>query len=186
MWLGLLGGALLLGILVVAVLAPGDGGGYEPGPQVSVDTTSTAPATEEPGTQSFSLGAGDLASLAWRLGLVIAIIAVSIVGLRWWARRTTGPRSGTGFLRVLDTLAVGNGRTIHLVALGERVIVVGATQQSLAYLNELTEDETSRVMTEAAKPVDEALGNFAADLAAAFRGVHRDTPRREASMERPS
>ncbi|MDZ7729043.1 MAG: flagellar biosynthetic protein FliO [Dehalococcoidia bacterium] len=64
--------------------------------------------------------------------------------MRWWAGKSTGPRSSTGFLRVVDTLSVGNGRTIHLVALGERIIVVGATQQSLSYLNELSRRNRGR------------------------------------------
>lgn len=191
-WLGVLGGVLLLGILFVSVLAPGAEGGYNPDQLVSVDVAGD-PATDSDvdagaGTQPFSLGSADLVSLAWRLALVIVVIAVSIAGLRWWARRTSGPRSGTGFLRVVDTLAVGNGRTIHLVALGDRVIVVGATQQNIAYLNELTAEETLRVMAAAERPADEALSEMAAGLVAAFRGASRtpSTRRHDAALERPS
>lgn len=186
-WLGILGGVLLLGILFVSLFAPSQGGGFEPGPEVTVGAHANADTPDEAGTRPFSLGSGDLVSLAWRLALVIVIIAVSIAGLRWWARRTSGPRSSTGFLRVVDTLAVGNGRTIHLVALGDRVIVVGATQQNIAYLNELTTDETSQVLMEANRPPDEALSEIAAGLVAAFRGARTASVRRhDVSVERPS
>lgn len=184
-WLGALGGALLLGILLVSLFAPGDEAGFEPGPAVSVGATALADEQADTGTRPFSLGSGDMVSLAWRLALVIVIMAASIAALRWWARRASGPRSGTGFLRVVDTLAVGNGRTIHLVAIGSRVIVVGATQQNIAYLNELTPDETASVMAEAERPADQAVADIAANLVAAFRGgASASTRRRDVSLER--
>lgn len=186
LWLAGVAGALLLGIILVSAFAPGGETGYEPGPDLrpagsgepgsagadgeesagvgQASTQDQEGAPEEPGTQAFSLGPGDLISLAWRLGLVIAIIALAVVALRWWAGKSTGPRSSTGFLRVVDTLSVGDGRTIHLVALGDRVIVVGATQQSLSYLNELTPEETEDVTAEPDGPADQPFGGFAAQL----------------------
>src|SRR5690606_15288527 len=128
--------------------------GYDPGVSLRPEDTtrqvgqadSTAGESATPRTQAFRLGAGDIFSLAWRLALVAVIVAASLFALRWYARKTSGPKSQTGFLRVVDTLPVGSGRTIHLVALGERVIVVGATPQSLGLLNELTPEESTRVM----------------------------------------
>ncbi len=181
LWLVAIAGALLVGILFVAFLAPDTERGYAPGPDLRPDTaeaaapgaTTTEPAAEEPSTQAFRLSGSELISLAWRLGLVIVIIGVSIVGLRWWARRTSGPRSVTGFLRVVDTLQVGSGRTIHLVALGDRVIVVGATAQSMAFLNELDAEESERVLQDADAPVDQAFGAFATELMQSLR-ANRD------------
>lgn len=173
LWLAGIGGALVLGILFITVFAGTPSTGYDPG--VSLRTEDTAqtgigqpdsaeqePAT--PQTQAFSLGAGDILSLAWRLALVAIIVAASLFALRWYARKTSGPRSQTGFLRVVDTLPVGSGRTIHLVALGERVIVVGATPQSLGLLSELTPEESDLVMQESVHASDQPFGAFAGEL----------------------
>lgn len=202
-WLVGIAGALLLGIILVSALAPTGETGYEPGPDLrpadggadtreddqrfpagaNQDQEGSAGETE---TQAFSMSPGDLLSLAWRLGLVIVIIALSIVALRWWAQKSAGPRSSTGFLRVVDTLTVGNGRTIHLIALGERIIVVGATQQSLAYLNELSPDETDQVTTDADSGREQPFGGFAAQLMDNLRsGRTARFPADEISTEEP-
>lgn len=182
-WLAAIGGVLLISLLFISLMAPSPHPGesslvLDPAPATAAaqssltgNPTSTPVAGESAG---FSLGGGQAFSLAWRLLLVAIIIAVSIVGLRWWGRRAQGPRSTTGFLRVIDTLAISNGRTIHLVALGDRVIAVGATAQQLTYLNELSDDEASRVLAAAPKPSDQPLASFAAELFAQMRGSRRD------------
>lgn len=184
LWIAALGGVLLCSLVFISVAAPsgapasqsprittGDNGALVLDTATTDGSKSSAPETESKG---FSLGGGELFSLAWRLGLVIIIIGASIAGLRWWGKRTSGPRSSTGFLRVLDTLAISNGRTIHLVALGDRVIAVGATAQQLTLLNELTEDEASRVNEQTARPEEQPLSVFAAQL---FEQMKRTTGR---------
>ncbi|MGE5594397.1 MAG: FliO/MopB family protein [Hyphomicrobiales bacterium] len=188
-WLAVIGGVLLVSLLFVSLMAPSAHPG-EDEPVIRPETvtaegtsaansslagTSGTGTTDTAEPQGFSLSGGDAFSLAWRLGLVAIIIAVSIAGLRWWGKRTSGPRSTTGFLRVLDTLAISNGRTIHLVALGERVIAVGATAQQLTFLNELTEDEAARVLAAIPEPSDQPIASFAAELFQQMRGT--GTPR---------
>jgi flagellar protein FliO/FliZ len=182
LWAAVLGGALLCSLVFVSIMAPST-----PPPSTSPvirtndagellltqEESGTSPQ-DEAGTSGFSLGGGELVSLAWRLALVVLIIAVSIAGLRWWGRKQQGPRSTTGFLRVVDTLAISNGRTIHLVALGDRVIAVGATAQQLTLLNELTDHEAQRVLDDAARPDEAPLGQFAAHL---FEQMKRTTGR---------
>lgn len=197
MWLAGVGGALVLGILFVTLFAGSPSTGYNPGvslqPESGMEESSQPAADEElasdtPQTQAFSLGAGDILSLAWRLALVAIIVAASLFALRWWARKTSGPKSQTGFLRVVDTLPVGNGRTIHLVALGERVIVVGATQQSLGLLNELTPEESNRVMDDLVHSAEQPFGAFAGELMKSLRNTNsmratRHQPTRDVAVE---
>lgn len=188
-WLAAIGGILLLSLLFISLMAPSP----HPGENSLLLDPAQGSATADAGAQTsltgnpastpvsgesagFSLGGGQAFSLAWRLVLVAIIIAVSIVGLRWWGRRTQGPRSTTGFLRVIDTLAISNGRTIHLVALGDRVIAVGATAQQLTYLNELSDDEASRVIAAVPKPTDQPFASFAAELFSQMRGAPREEP----------
>jgi flagellar biogenesis protein FliO len=182
LWAAALGGALLISLVFISTLAPttpAESGSpvirpNESGELLLTDEGLAGPAERDAETGGFSLGGGQLFSLAWRLALVVVIIAVSIAGLRWWGRKAQGPKSTTGFLRVVDTLAISNGRTIHLVALGDRVIAVGATAQQLTLLNELSEDEANRVFAEAARPDETPISQFAATL---FEQMKRTTGR---------
>jgi flagellar biogenesis protein FliO len=187
LWAAALGGALLCSLVFISFAAPStpstvenpritttDSGALVLGAPTTTAHNQVSTTTADSGSKGFSLGGGQLFSLAWRLALVIVIIAASIAGLRWWGKRTSGPRSTTGFLRVLDTLAISNGRTIHLVALGDRVIAVGATAQQLTLLNELTEDEAAKVNEQTAKPEEQPLSQFAAQL---FEQMKRTTGR---------
>ena len=165
----LVGGALVLALFVLSLLAsPGPPSGL---PVLRPDaTTQPVQPGSEDGSGAFSLGVGGLLSLAWRLGLVIIIIAVSVIGLRWWGRKTAGPKSQGGFLRVVDTLPIGNGRTIHLVSIGDRVIAIGATPQSVAFLTNLDPDEAATVLGDRNGPLPQSLSSFATEL---FQSVRR-------------
>lgn len=187
-WIAVLGGVFLLALLFISIAKPSNPSGagvvvhppaagadslFASTATVAAGATPTANATATPASgvsSGFSLGGGQAFSLAWRLGLVIVIIAASIIGLRWWGKKTSGPRSATGFLRVLDTLAVGNGRTIHLVALGDRVIAIGATAQQLSFLSELTGDESSKLLESLANQPDQPIAAFASELFQSMRG----------------
>lgn len=179
-WLAVIAGAMLVALLFISTFAPSGPSAAESPVLRPAETTSLTGNTATVDGQSaragsssgFSLGGGELISLAWRLALVIVIIAASIVGLRWWGKKAAGPRSTTGFLRVIDTLAISNGRTIHLVALGDRVIAVGATPQQLTLLNELTAEEALHVVAQSASTSDQPLSQFAAEL---FQSIRRNS-----------
>lgn len=143
-------------------------------PETLADPADETPASLTTGTGRFSMGPGDLFSLAWRLGLVAIIVALAVIGLRWWGRKTSGPSSTTGFLRVVDTLAISNDRTLHLVALGNRVITIGATQQQISFLNELTSDESEDVLARADETAPSSFAGFADEL---MRSLRREQPR---------
>ena len=194
LWAAALGGALLCSLVFISFAAPSTPSTVENPRITTTDSgalvlggpTTTASQqsnnASDTGSKGFSLGGGQLFSLAWRLALVVIIIGASIAGLRWWGKRTSGPRSTTGFLRVLDTLAISNGRTIHLVALGDRVIAVGATAQQLTLLNELTEDEAAKVNEQTAKPDEQPLSQFAAQLFEQMKRTTGRAPQRRVEM----
>lgn len=176
LWIAAIGGVFLLALAFISLFAPSSGPAAAPvirpestASQSAVDATSQSSASAQPASDGFSLGGGQLVSLAWRLGLVVIIIAGSIVGLRWWGKRTAGPRSTTGFIRVVDTLAIGSGRTIHLLAMGDRVIAIGATAQQLTFLNELNEEEAEGILRRTAQAADQPLANFASELFQSLR-----------------
>jgi len=178
-WIGALCVALVAAVVFISAMAPKppaqDGPSLRPadGTSVSASQPTGTKADASDGGSGFSLGGGQAASLILRLGLVAIIIAGSIAGLRWWGKRTAGPRSTSGFLRVVDTLAISNGRSIHLVALGDRVIAIGATAQQLSLLNELTDDEAAQVRTMTAQDPTQPLATFATELFQSMRGLQR-------------
>jgi len=177
-WIGALCVALVAAVVFISAMAPKppaeDGPSLRPAESAAVPASETANANAEASDRGgFSLGGSQAASLILRLGLVAIIIAGSIAGLRWWGKRTAGPRSTSGFLRVVDTLAISNGRSIHLVALGDRVIAVGATAQQLSLLNELTDDEAAQVRTMTAPDPAQPLATFATELFQSMRGRQR-------------
>mgnify|MGYP000039710218 CR=1 FL=1 len=184
-WAGTLAATLVVSFLFISLFSPA-GPKQTSIPEVRVSDSSLAQPLSTPATLAldaeaenaggFSLGGGQIISLAWRLGLVALIIGVSIVGLRWWGKKAAGPRSVTGFLRVIDTLSISNGRTMHLVALGDRVIAIGATAQQLTMLNELTEDEARQVLADAPTSGDQPVIAFASELFQSMRRGHRQAP----------
>lgn len=182
MWLAAIAGAMLCALLFITTFAPtGPSVAESPvlRPSVSEIPAPADPAAAESESSSgggFTLDAGDLLSLAWRLALVIVIIAVSVAGLRWWGKKAAAPRSTTGFLRIVDTLAISNGRTIHLVALGDRVIAIGATPQQLSFLNELSEEEAAEVMAGLSQAAGQPISQFAAELFQSMRRGSRTNP----------
>jgi flagellar biogenesis protein FliO len=176
LWLAAIAGVLVCAILFISLAAPGSPGADPNELTITPGSDAGAGAEEaESDPPGFSLSAGGAVSLMWRLGLVVLVIAGAVVGLRWWGRKAMAPRSTSGFLRIVDTLAISNGRTIHLVALGDRVIVVGATSQQLAYLNELTTDEADDVLSRMAHDEQAtSLGGFAAEL---FQSLRKENQR---------
>lgn len=144
-------------------------------------TNGQVPVTE---TAPFSLGGGEVFSLIWRLGLVLLVLGVCIVGLRWWSKRAAGPRSMTGYLRIVDTLPIQGGRSVHLVAVGERVIVVGATAQQLSYLAELKDEEASDLLAEREVTEQQSVSAFAVQLFQSLRRDDRMAPGQESHAAR--
>ncbi len=148
--------------------ASNEGSGF-----TGVTGNASLEAEPEAGGGGFSLGAGGAFSLIWRLGLVIIVIVSSIFGLRWWNQRVAGPRSATGYLRIVDTLAFQGGRSVHLVAVGERVLVVGATTNQLSFLTELEDDEAATILQHQDSSEETSVSAFAAQL---FQSLKRDVP----------
>ncbi len=165
-FMGGFGVLILAGLLFITAMGGGNGqeaAGVNIRPGADVPTT-TQVAPDAPAGSGFSLGPGEAVSLAWRLLLVAVIIGAAVFGLRWWGKRAASPRSVSGFLRVVDTLAISNGRSIHLVALGDRVIAIGATANQLTLLSELLDEESAQVLDQASEKAGQSVGNFAIDL----------------------
>lgn len=118
-------------------------------------TASAQEATDEVGSQVTSFGVGDWLNLGLRLALVIGVIWAAVHGMRWYVRRMNrgGSRGGLRALEVLETHTLGPNRTLHLVRLGDRAVLVGATQERITQL--LTVDDPEEFKRIVETPDDE-------------------------------
>jgi flagellar protein FliO/FliZ len=114
------------------------------------------PAAEGAGVGSgvATFGLGDWFGLAVRLALVVAVIWGGVAAMRWYVRRMNGAkgRGAFGALEVMETHALGPNRTLHLVRLGDRAVLIGATPERITQL--LTVDDPEELERLSAQPDD--------------------------------
>jgi flagellar protein FliO/FliZ len=115
------------------------------------------------GSQSGAAAGLPLGSAAGSLDIVdlvvkgLLVIVLLYITLRVLRRFQTGGASAGSRIRVLESRTIGPKATIHLVAIGDRQLVVGLTPGRLVTLAELSPDE-----------IDDATGE---DLDIALEGV---------------
>ena len=129
----------VLGIPVIALqLAAVVLGGIAPLLLAAPALAQTAvPTHEVSGVVGY--GAWDWISLTLRMGAVLLVIWGSVVGMRWYVRRMNG-EAGAGMaraLQIVETRALGPNRALHLVRLGDRAVLIGATPERINALMEI-------------------------------------------------
>lgn len=73
--------------------------------------------------------------------LIVACIAAASWGLRYFGFAKFGKQQGeTSGLKVLDTVPLGERRTLTLVRFGERTLLIGSTPQGLTLLAEQADE----------------------------------------------
>lgn len=82
---------------------------------------------------------GLLVDVILKLGLVIALIYGSLYALRRWPGGALGARPARR-LAVLETSRLSPRQAIHLLRVGERTLLVGATDQAVTLLADLEPD----------------------------------------------
>jgi flagellar protein FliO/FliZ len=102
-------------------------------------------------------GTGDWLNLVLRLSLVLLVIWLSIAAMRWWMRRMSGAAGrGPGrVLEVLESRSLGPNRSLQLVKLGNRAVLLGVTTERINAVLEVTdpiEVERLAARPEAAEP----------------------------------
>lgn len=104
----------------------------------------------EVGSGVTTFGIGDWFNLGLRLALVVAVIWAAVYGMRWYVRRMDrgGMRGGLRALEVIETHSLGPNRTLHLVRLGDRAVLVGATQERITQLLTIDDPDEFRHLTE--------------------------------------
>jgi flagellar biosynthetic protein FliO len=116
------GGMLGLLLLAPAALA------VEPGELPTLTnggpTTTTVPSS----------GAADLGRVLLGLILVVLVIGVLYAGMKRAQRGKLPGGRASGTVKVVETTQLGPGRNLHLVHIGDRVLLVGATEHGITLL----------------------------------------------------
>ncbi|MBD3401813.1 flagellar biosynthetic protein FliO [candidate division GN15 bacterium] len=100
---------------------------------------------------------GALFKMIAALVIVIACIYGGLYLLnRQMKRRQFGKAGGT--LDVIETAFVGPKKTVSLVRIADRAVLVGVTDNQITVLTELSEPETARILAEQQQPSQEAFG----------------------------
>lgn len=59
----------------------------------------------------------------------LALVLVTLAGVLWWVRRLA-PRAGVGrYIRVVESVTLGPGQTLHLVRVANRSLVVASSRE---------------------------------------------------------
>ena len=104
-----------------------------------------AAAGQEPEATVSPIGGGvsgygvtEWINLILRLALVLIVIWFAIMAMRWWVRRMNGGMAGgSGHLQVVETRALGPNRSLQLVRLGNRAVLLGVTSERISSVLEI-------------------------------------------------
>lgn len=100
-------------------------------------------AAEPVGAAVGGFSGWDWVGLVLRLGLVLVAIWAAVLAMRWYVRRMNGEGGGGHQLQVLESRALGPNRSLHLVRLADRAVLLGVTAERISAL--LTVDDAAAV-----------------------------------------
>ena len=71
------------------------------------------------------------------------VVVALIYGVYWLLKRYSGSKNGRsdGRMQVIATTALGPNRSLHLVTVGDGLVLVGASEQSVTPVRVYTDDE---------------------------------------------
>jgi flagellar biosynthetic protein FliO len=146
-------GLAVLGVAVLALGLPGAAGAQIPDGGVGADVVS--------------LDVWDWLNLTARLGVVLLVIWAAFWGMRWYTQRTQIAGGSRGELEVLETRALGPNRSLQLVRVGRRAVLVGVTADRINQLLQIDDPEEVQGIVqalEAQRSSSPGLGRIAGSL----------------------
>ena len=107
-----------------------------------------------------------LADVAVRLAVVLALIYITLLGVRWYMGARTAQAGPEAEIRVVQRFRLGPQQTLYVVAVEDRTLLLGATAASIATLAGLGPAERSAATPEpAALAFERHLRSFVAGAA---------------------
>lgn len=82
---------------------------------------------------------------------VFLLLMILIIGLWWWSRKSQPQKSTQA--NVLQTIEIGPGQHIKAVQVGEEVLLLGVTVQSIQLLKSMKKEEWSETESVEAHPI---------------------------------
>lgn len=76
-----------------------------------------------------------------KLLLVIGMIYGMLIALKWLQKIKNPIADGTATIQVLETVGLSPGRTLHLVVVGEKTLLLGSTENNINTLAELSDTD---------------------------------------------
>jgi flagellar protein FliO/FliZ len=117
-----------------------------------------------------SFGVGDFL----RMVLVLALVVGLIYGVFHFIKKAGGPRdSGMRFIRVLETRPLAGNRHLHLVEIGNEVLLVGSAENGVSLVSQVSDKETLDGIQLAASRAAPPAGSFADTLKGFFSRTAR-------------
>lgn len=77
--------------------------------------------------------------LALKLILVLGVVYLVMAGLRWLQKGRQNIDGSGAAIRILETTSLAPGRSMHLIVVGEKTLLIGSTDQQFTLLAELAQ-----------------------------------------------
>lgn len=74
-----------------------------------------------------------------KLGVVIGLIYLSVIGLRYFGNRSRKILLGNSAINIIEKTALAQNRELYLVDVADRVLLIGATTSNISVLTEITD-----------------------------------------------
>lgn len=91
-----------------------------------------------------------------KLLLVIGLLYLTLAGLRRLQKAKGASLGNTATIQVLETVGLAPGRTLHLVVVGEKTLLIGSTDHNVSLLANLAESTIPLTDDLAVAPAEEA------------------------------
>jgi flagellar biosynthetic protein FliO len=142
--------AALIGLTAVDI-APGKHRAADVEASLLMPGDATAPTASKPaGTPTEALTGSAWPSIIKMIS-ALCLVVLAIYGSIWLLKRLTtrGRRGGRqGLLEVIETAYLGPKRSVSLVRVAGKSVLIGTTDNQISMLTELSEEETTAVMSE--------------------------------------
>ena len=113
------------------------------------DRTPLPKSVGEPGTGHGAAIASGTGSAALHMVLGLAVVVALIFGIYWLmkrgARRNDGTVRDDGFIGVVSSTPLGPQRSVHLVRIGDELVLVGASEQSVMPIRVYSPEEARKL-----------------------------------------
>jgi len=113
-----------------------------PAPATAVDEATLALTDAADGAAGTDAGGSSILPYFFRMILVLGLVIAAIYGLYALLKRSTKPSIASDtYLRLLATTNIGVGRSLHVVSLGDKAWLIGATESSISLISPVEDKE---------------------------------------------